>query len=89
VHGVAQARVHGLQNFAAEGVERDILRSGQKSEQRGKPQDGPDAFPGFRPPSEADGEQQADLREQHPAAPAAEAGTLKRSSSGDQRNFQV
>ena len=34
-------------------------------------------------------QQQAKLREQHPAAPAAEAGEAKRSSSGDQRNFQV
>ena len=74
MHGVAEAEFVVAQNLASEGVDRDVLRSGKEGEQGGQPQDGPDVLLRVEAAHEADGEQQADLGQQHPAASAAEAG---------------
>ncbi len=74
MHRVAQTQFVVAQNLPSEGVNRNILGSGKESEQGGEPQDGPDVFLRVEAAHEADGEQQTDLRQQHPAAPAPETG---------------
>src|SRR5574343_38421 len=75
--GIAQAQFIVFQNFPAKCVYCNILGSGQEGEQGGKPQDGPDAFFGVETAKGTNGEQQADLGDQHPTPATAEAGNAE------------
>ncbi len=87
MHRVTQAQFVVAENFPPEGVDRDILGSRQKGQQRGEPEDRPDVLAWIEAAHEADGQQQAKLRQQHPAAPAAEAGDAEAVEQGRPEEF--
>ena len=74
MHGIAEAEFMVAQDFAAEGIDSDVLRCREQREERRQPQDGPDVVLWTEAAEEADGEQQADLGHQHPASATTEAG---------------
>jgi hypothetical protein len=72
MHRVAQAQLGLGQDLAAVGIERDVLRRREQGHRSRQPEDGHD--PGIRreQPKCRDRQQQADLGDQHPAAPPAQ-----------------
>jgi hypothetical protein len=89
VHGVAQAQLVVAQNFAAEGVDRNVLCSRQKRRAGRQATGWARCFPGIEAAEEADGSSKPICVTSIQPRRRPKPGTLKRSSSGDQRNFQV
>jgi hypothetical protein len=72
MHGIAKPKLVVAENLAAEGIQGDILRRRKKSQGHRQPDHRCQIGRRREAAEQADRQQQTDLREQHPAAPATE-----------------